>query len=232
MAENEQPPADDWLARRRRLDSLLRLQAAVMIGDPSQTEAVRVLAEALGDPETDVRELAAAGLSEFGPEAQIALPELIKAIQDESAVVRRRALRAIGLIGPTSADDALPSLIAATEDDDESVAMQAVSTIGDLGPAAAPAIPALMSAIWTGDVRRRAVAGAAVTHIGEAAVASLMQSLEHPAPEVRSKVAHLLAQIGPAAAEARPALQNLLNDRDDAVRAEAAAALKAIESPS
>jgi HEAT repeat protein len=228
MAENEQPPADDWLARRRRLDSLLRLQAAVMIGDPSQTEAVRVLAEALSDPESDVRELAAAGLSEFGPEAQVALPELIKALQDESAVVRRRVLRAIGFIGAVASDDALPGLIAATEDDDESVALQAVATIGDLGPAAAPAIPALMSAIWTGDVRRRAVAGASMMRVGEAAVPSLVQSLSHPAAEVRAKVAHLLGQIGPAAAEARPALQALQNDRDDAVRARAAAALKAI----
>lgn len=229
MAENETSPNEDWLTRRRRLDSLLRLQAAVMIGDPGQAEAVRMLAEALSAPENDVRELAAAGLSELGPDAQIALPELIKAVQDESAVVRRRALRAIGFIGQNAADDALSCLIAATEDDDESVALQAVATIGDLGPAAAPAIPALMSAIWTGNVRRRAVAGASMMRIGAAAVPSLMQSLQHPAAEVRSKVAHLLAQIGPAAAEARPALQNLLNDRDDAVRAEAAAALKRLE---
>lgn len=230
MAENEQPPADDWLARRRRLDSLLRLQAAVMTGDPGQHEAVRVLAEALADPEAEVRELAAAGLAEFGPDAQIALPELIKAVQDENPVVRRRALRAIGFIGATAADDALPCLIAATEDDDEGVSMQAIATIGELGPAAAPAVPALMSAIWTGDVRRRAVAGVSLTSIGAAAVPSLMQSLSHPAGEVRAKAAHLLGRLGPAAAEARAALQGLLNDRDDATRAEAQAALKSIEA--
>ena len=56
-----------------------------------------------------------------------------------------------------------------------------MATIGDLGPAAAPAIPALMSAIWTGDVRRRAVAGASMMRVGEAAVPSLIQSLGHPA---------------------------------------------------
>jgi len=230
MAENDSSPAADWLARRRRLDSLLRLQAAVMIGDPEQHEAVRVLAEALADPEPDVRELAAAGLAEFGPDAQIALPELIKAVQDENPVVRRRAVRAIGFIGPAAADDSLASLIAATEDDDEGVALQAAATIGELGPAAAPAIPALMSAIWTGDVRRRAIAGVSLTRIGEAAVPSLIQSLSHPAAEIRAKAAHLLGRLGPAAAEARPALRALLNDRDDSARAQAAEALKSLEA--
>jgi HEAT repeat protein len=228
MAANDPSSAADWLARRRRLDSLLRLQAAVMMGDPGQVEAVRMLAEALGDSEVDVRELAAAALSDFGPDTQVALPELIKAVQDESPIVRRRALRAIGAIGVSAADDALPCLIAATEDIDDSVALQAVAALGELGPPAAPAVPALMSVVWTGDVRRRAIAGVALTRIGDAAVPSLIQSLSHPAAEVRVKVAHLLGQIGPAAVEARSALQTLAADKDEAVRNEAAAALRQI----
>lgn len=202
-----------------------------MIGDPGQGEALRMLAEALGDADAEIRELAAQALAEFGPDAQQALPELITAVQDESALVRRRALRAIAGIGVAAAEDALPCLIAATEDVDQSAALQAVATLGDLGPLAAPAVPALMSVVWTGDVRRRAIAGVALMRVGEAAVPSLIQSLTHPAAEVRGKVVHLLGKIGPAAAEACPALQKLQNDSDPTVRAAAAAALDAIAMP-
>src|ERR1044071_7790467 len=116
MAANDPSSATDWLARRRRLDRLLRLQAALMIGDPGQAEALRMLAEALSDPDVEIRELAAQALAEFGADAQQALPELINAVQDESALVRRRALRAIGMIGVEAAELSLPCLIAATED--------------------------------------------------------------------------------------------------------------------
>jgi HEAT repeat protein len=219
-----------WLERRRRLDSLLRLQAAVMIGDSGQREAVRLLAESLADPEPELRELAAAALSEFGGDALLALPELINALQDDSPVVRRRAVRAIGFIGPAAAEGALAALIAATEDLDDSVSLQAMATLGEFGAVAAPAIPALMSAVWTGDVRRRAVSGVTLTRIGGPAVPSLIQSLSHPAAEVRAKAAHLLGQIGPAAFEARPALEALLLDGDESARKEAALALSQIDS--
>lgn len=228
MAEPDSS-SDDWLARRRRLDSLLRLQAAVMMGDPGQLEAVRLLAEALGDPDPHIRELAAAALSEFGPDAQLALPELIQACQDESLVVRRRAVRAIGFIGPVAADDALPMLLMATEDDEASVSLQALATLGDFGPAAAPAVPALVSALWTGDVRRRAVAGVALNRVGPAAVPSLVSSLSHPSSEVRAKVAHILGTFGLAAREACAHLRELLADRDEHVRERAAAALSMID---
>src|SRR5438876_215514 len=117
MSSANDPTATDWLARRRRLDALLRLQAAVMVGDPGHVEAVNLLAEALGDREADVRELAA------------------------------------------------PALI---------------------------------------------------------------QSLSHPAPEVRAKTAHLLGTIGSPAAEAQSALQALLTDPDESIRTEAAEALRQI----
>ena len=65
--------AVDWVVRRRRLDSILRLQAAAVCGDPAHEEAVRVLAEALGDPVPDMREIAIGALHEYGPDARGAL---------------------------------------------------------------------------------------------------------------------------------------------------------------
>jgi HEAT repeat protein len=218
--ENESLTPADWIARRRRLDSLLRLQALAFGDDSGMQEAVRTFADSLSDPEVEVRELAAAGLSEFGPGAQIALPELIRAMQDESAKVRRRAIRAIGEIGPAAADDALASLIAATEDEDESVAMQAAASIGCLGDSAAPAVPALMAAIWSTEVRRRAIAGVALTRIGAAAIPALIESLRHPSRDVRIKVIHLLGSIGGHSHEARESLETLQSESDAEVRQE------------
>jgi HEAT repeat protein len=224
-------PDADWLARRRRLESLLRLQAAVISGDSAQHEAVRMLADALADPEAEIRELAAAALSEFGPDSQIALPELIKAITDESPIVRRRAIRAIGLIGPIAADDALPPVIAATEDEDEGVTLQAVATLGEFGPLAVGGVPAMLAALWTGDGRKRAVAGVSLQRVGAAAVPSLIQTLTHPSADVRVKVANVLGKMGNNAAEARPSLEPLVNDSDQSVREAAAEALKQIPTP-
>jgi len=224
----------DWLAGRRRLDAILRLQAAVLVGDPAQAEAVRLLSEALGDPDVGVREAAAAALGEFGIDGRAAIPNLVRATQDENEVVRRRAIRALGFVADPeeSADTIVPALVAATEDSDAGVSLQAVATLSEFGPLAAPALPALISAIWTGDVRRRALAGVALARLGELAVTSLVQSLQHPSVDVRAKVAHVLGKIGPVAAEARPRLQLMLSDEDETVRAEAAEALRQIEPAS
>ncbi len=220
----------DWLEKRRRLDSLLRLQAAVMSGDPAHHEAIRALAEALTDADDEIRELAAGALAEFGPDAQIALPELIQASTDANPTVRRRAIRTIGFIGPVAADDAMAAVEAASEDENESVALQAVATLGEFGPLAASAIPVMLAAIWTGDSRKRAIAGAALQRVGEAAIPSLIQTLVHPSAEVRAKVVHVLARMGPGATEAKFALESLLHDSDEVVRSAAHEALNAISS--
>jgi HEAT repeat protein len=119
-------------------------------------------------------------------------------------------------------------LIAATEDEEESVALQAASTIGEFGTAAAAAAPALISALWTGDVRKRAIAGASLLRMGSAAVPGLIQSLTHPSPEVRGKATQLLGRLGGVAESAIPSLQNLLSDPDESVRGEAQQAIDAI----
>jgi HEAT repeat protein len=205
----------------------------VMVGDPAHTEAVRLLSEALADPDDGVRETAAAALCDFGVAGRPAIPNLLRAIQDENAIVRRRVIRALGLVADhvESADVVVPALIAATEDSDEGVALQAMATLGEFGPLAAAALPALMSAIWTGDVRHRALAGVALARLGEAAVASLTQALEHPSADVRAKAAHVLGRIGPAAADAKAGLRKLLSDADPLAREEAAEALRLVELP-
>jgi len=220
----------DWLVKRRRLDAILRMQAAILMGEPATQDAVRVLADALSDSDIEVREVAAAALADFGPDAELALPKLLTAAGDESSLVRRRAVRALGCLG--SCEDALPALVAATDDPDPGVSLQAAATLGDLGAAAAPAVPALMALLWTGDVRVRAVIGVALARIGEAAVPALAQSLRHPSVDVRLKATQILAKIGPEANLAIPALEHLTRSSDPTLRDAAVDALQHIrQSP-
>lgn len=216
----------DWLLRRRRLDSILRLQAVAVAGDPAHVEAVQLLSEALDDPMTDVRELAMCALHEYGADARAALPGLLRAIQDESSVVRRRAVRAIPDVADLNdpAEDVITALLSATEDSDPGVVSQAIASLGEFGPAAAPSLTALMAALWTGDSRRRALVGVALTRIGAAAVPSLIQVLSHPSADVRAKAVQVLGKIGPAD-EIRPALEPLLADLDEGVRENVTAVL-------
>jgi HEAT repeat protein len=222
-----EPKPPDWLTHRRRLDAILRLQAAVLAGDPTQNEAIQLLGEALGDPLADIREAAAGALAEIGRLARPALPEIVRATQDESPLVRRRSLRAVGMIADAEevCDGVLETLIAATEDEDAGVALQALAELANLGPHAVSALPALVSAMWTGDVRRRAFAGVALARIGAAAVPSVIQLLSHPSADVRTKAAHVLGKIGPEAAAAASALTVALGDRDETARREAEMAL-------
>jgi HEAT repeat protein len=73
---------------------------------------VPALAEALGDPDLDLRVAAAMALESIGPDAAPAIPALVKALKDKEGIVRQRAVIALGRIGP-AADSAIPALVEA-----------------------------------------------------------------------------------------------------------------------
>jgi HEAT repeat protein len=71
---------------------------------------VPILREALRDPDATLRRLAAGALSNIGPEAAPAVPDLIRALSDDEPEVRSGAARALARIGP-KAESAVPHLI-------------------------------------------------------------------------------------------------------------------------
>ncbi len=75
-----------------------------------------------------VRIEAAAELAEFGPEAAEAVPDLIRAMQDEDARLREQAARTLGAIGP-GAEEAVPVLNEALKDPDENVRQAAAEAL-------------------------------------------------------------------------------------------------------
>ena len=138
------------------------------------------LAQALTDPEQDVRAAAAWALSQVGPPAGSAVPSLVAALTDPNPRVRCLAAIALREIGP-HATNAVAALAKALGDSEPSVRAPAAQALGAIGPNAKTGVPSL--------VNRLNVPG-------------------EPSFVLRSVVV-ALGQIGPDAASALPALEEM-----------------------
>jgi HEAT repeat protein len=166
---------------------------------PAAEPAVATLVEALGDPDTAVREAAAVALGRIGPAAAPALQALVKALADP--VVRRVAAWSLAGLGPA----AVPVLTAALADPD--VRKSATYALGRVGPAAEPAVAALTAALADTDTDVRQAAAYVLERIGPAAkpaVPALTAALADPDTAVREAAAVALRQIGLAAEQTMP----------------------------
>jgi hypothetical protein len=157
--------------------------------------AALALANALRDPDTEVRWKSAATLGTLGPQAGSAVPALVESLQDRDEVVRRAAAMALGQIG---SETAIPALAAALADTDHGVRKMAASALIRLGPKARDAVPALIVALGDRDTGVRQAAAAALGTIGpgaKAAIPSLGELLKAPDPATRELVAEVLKKI-------------------------------------
>src|SRR4051794_36365321 len=93
---------------------------SVRVVVPEETTAVADLAEALGDPDEEVRYAAAVDLARFGPEAKQAVPGLVKLLGQGSAFARASAAQTLGKIGPAAVESA-PDLAKVLADPDVDV---------------------------------------------------------------------------------------------------------------
>ena len=100
----------------------------------NQEQQVERLIRELQDTDSDVRSIAAVTLGEIGPEAEDAVPILIKLLQDQDAegFVRANAATALGKIGE-GASKAVPALINALRDQDKYVRKDAAEALEKIG---------------------------------------------------------------------------------------------------
>jgi len=196
-------------------------------------EAVPRVIEALKVPE--VRARAAAVLRRIGPAAKDAVPGLIDALADENAETRSEVLFALGAIGPDAAA-ATPAIAKALDDEETDVAYAACYALGQIGPGAMDAKPALVEKLSAEDEFLTMATAWALARIdpkceetAPKSVPVLIKALAEPDAITRIQACESLCCLGPLAKEAVPALKELSDDKDPAVREAAAEALKAIE---
>jgi HEAT repeat protein len=197
--------------------------AAIAIGKVG-ARVVPLLRQALKSDNPKTRAMAAKALSDIGPPAKDAIPDLLPLLNDTAAqsqaasgewpspVVQYEAALALANIDPTR-KEALPVLSKAATNDwmTGSDAIKAVQKMGSNGREAIPALERVLA----GGVNRSDAVYALATIEGLSAGPVLARVLKNDKDSnVRFHAARALADLGPDCPETIPALVEALSDDD------------------
>ena len=171
-------PALGSLLENEATNALAKKTAATLIGDISQIDrvdnlvlasAVPVLAETLGNGDSEVRKAAAQALGDFGPLADAAIPALSRALLGSDSGVNQTIAGSLTKIGQQS----VPGLTAALNSDDMLTRLYAADAIWILTKDSSLILPTLVSALSDGSVETRELAALGLTYLGRQAVPAL-----------------------------------------------------------
>jgi HEAT repeat protein len=168
---------------------------------PGARPAVPILVRSLADLAPEVRQTAARRLGSIGLDAEAALIDLRRAIEDKEEMVRDAASAAVRRIESQASDfrtNLLPGALVDLASPDSDVRRGAAEILGGFGPHSAPAVP------------------------------DLIRGLDDRDSSVRLASVQALGLIGTAARVALPALAACEADPDERVRQSAKAASDAI----
>jgi HEAT repeat protein len=159
---------------------------------------------------------AARGLELFGPDAAVAVPDLIAALEDKNKWVRSAAAHALGEIGP-KARAAVPALIKGLNDPEENVQLGCVIGLRGAAQDSPEIMPVYQKLLSEKDANTRswialALGGMRVEQ--ETAINTLVGLLQDENGNVRGSAVGALGRIGPAAAAAVPQLLRLLEQEE------------------
>jgi HEAT repeat protein len=203
-------------------------------------EATLPLMSLLLKPDAVLRERAAYALGEGGSKSELAVPALLKALNDSDADVRSESAHALGQIR-RQPEQVVPALVSRLEDIKFGVRARSAMALAGFGTEARSALPALLLCLKVDDRATQSAATLALVRMhqeGDIVVPALMENLHSKHPSVRAKTASALGMLGSEARAAIPALENLTSDTEGVLRgcivtsvgAEAKAALARIQT--
>jgi len=136
------------------------LHTLAEVGEP----AVAPMIEALKDDRTDY--WACIVLSEIGPAAKDAVPQLIEKLNDDEQEVRMEVAMTLAAIGP-AAEPAIPKLTEMLKDPESGVRLAAIYALGAMGPKAKSATAALEPGLKSKDLFTATLTTLALARIQE-----------------------------------------------------------------
>ena len=213
----------DLVEQLQSADASQRRQAADQMGQhTSEAWLVPALAAVLQDRDADVRWRAARALERFGPQAVPAMNALIAALKDPEPLVRAHAAHALGGTGP-SARLAASALANAMLDPEPLVRRAAVEALGKIRPGPRVTIPLLTRTLKDAEPSVVLPALHTLADLGKPVVPLVIEALADE--EACYWACLVLAEIGPEASEAVPALARTTQAAEPEVRMQALLAL-------
>jgi HEAT repeat protein len=214
--------------------------AAYCLGQlgPRARAAIPTLMGALKEKDADLRRAAAQALPRIDADLgkRWAIPVLHGLLKDKSINERQAAFYTLEEVGLGRASVAALSNLIANETNDftgQHLRWRAACALGKVGPGAAEAVAVLRAALQDKEAYMRNSAALALWQIARQrdGLAVLIRELRQGDKYNRGDAADKLAQIGPGAREALPALRKALERRDDPARPQLALALWRVAQP-
>jgi len=192
--------------------------------------ATAELAKLLSDGDEAVRIRAAKALGAIGPGAAGAVDTLAAALADASPKVRAYELFALGRIGE-KARSAFPKVAEQLTNEDVQVRREAVKAIRQMHLPLDTTVPVLVKVFETAKSTEEVMPALhAMSEVGKAGVPKLVEAMQKY-PQARYWICRILAEMGADAAEAVPAVVEVLGDPMTDIRREAVLCLGHIGKP-
>lgn len=206
-------------------DHTVSRRAALLL-EQMGTIGAKVLSKYLDHHDFHVRDAAITAIANMGSEqAGSEAQRIIDRLDDENALVRISAAKAVGALGQVAAK-ATPMLALRLSDPSRDLREAAAAALAGLGPEAANVAEGMARKLDAGvPFRKRLVATASLPIIGERGAIALGHAMEHHDSRTRTMTSEVLGGMGKLAEPYIDMLAAQLMDVDPILRARAAEAL-------